>query len=212
MDWYSLRPSSSISVCYFTLANPAHYAVILSCSCSCLLLFFFFFFSLLIFRIPIAVLRPYMSSFFFLFTLCLYTLELTLAYVWWDGVVSFLYSFYPHALSYICIYVMVKSCYLKHIKRRTSILSTKMQHEQSPCILSTSHHQWISIPGQKALHQYSPTWIPPFPQQRQPKAQEPIHHLLTSQQTILPGRLCQLQWQAIQSFLQHLYRTNESCF
>lgn len=79
MDWYSLRPSSSISVCYFTLANPAHYAVILL-----LLLLFapvFFFFSFFIFRIPIAVLRPYMSSFFFLFTLCLYTLELTLAYV-----------------------------------------------------------------------------------------------------------------------------------
>lgn len=92
------------------------YSLALALVCSC-------FFSFFIFRIPIAVLRPYMSSFFFLFTLCLYTLELTLAYVWWDGVVSFLYSFYPHALSYICIYVMVKSRCLKHIKRRTSTLN-----------------------------------------------------------------------------------------
>ena len=209
MDWYSLRPSSSISVCYFTLANPAHYAVYIPLLLLCFCLFLFFLVLYSGFPSPCYARTCLHSSFCLLYV---YT-HWNSRWPMFDETGWFLFCTVSIPMPWaISVYMSWWNHVVWSILSVELPLSTKMQHEQSPCILSTSHHQWISIPAQKALHQYSPTWIPPFPQQRQPKAQEPIHHLLTSQQTILPGRLCQLQWQAIQPFVQHLYRTNESCF
>lgn len=109
MDWYSLRPSSSISVCYFTLANPAHYAVIFPCSCSAFVCSCFF---LSYIQDSHRRVTPVHVFIFLLFILCLYTLELTLAYVdetGWFLSVQFLSPCLELSM-YIC--VMVKSCCL----------------------------------------------------------------------------------------------------
>lgn len=86
MDWYSLRPSSSISVCYFTLANPAHYAVYIPLLLLCFCLFLFFLVLYSGFPSPCYARTCLHLSFVYLMSIHIGT---HVGLCWWDGMVSF---------------------------------------------------------------------------------------------------------------------------